>query len=113
MRVSDFDRAKKWGPLSICLKRSQTTDYLAIVQRALCHRLKYRQRELMRHRRRELVRHHRRLVMPSWQRANASKLAPHCNQVKGSMVFNDDFLEEEYANLPTYQGTEILAVRRV
>lgn len=29
------------------------------------------------------------------------------------MVFNDDFLEEEYANLPTYQGTEILVVRRV
>lgn len=23
------------------------------------------------------------------------------------MVFNDDFLEEEYANLPEYEGTEM------
>lgn len=29
------------------------------------------------------------------------------------MVFNDNFLEEEYANLPAYQGTEVLEVRRV
>lgn len=28
-------------------------------------------------------------------------------QVKGSMVFNDDFLEEEYATLPHYDGTEM------
>ena len=29
------------------------------------------------------------------------------------MVFNDDFLEEEYANLPAYPGTEVLEVSRV
>eukprot|EP00752_Nemacystus_decipiens_P002251 g2132.t2 len=28
--------------------------------------------------------------------------------VKGSMMFNDDFLEEEYTNLPHYDGTEML-----
>lgn len=33
-------------------------------------------------------------------------------QVKGSMMFNDDFLEEEYTNLPHYDGTEMLPVRR-
>lgn len=27
------------------------------------------------------------------------------------MMFNDDFLEEEYANLPHYDGTEMLPVR--
>lgn len=32
-------------------------------------------------------------------------------QVKGSMIFNDDFLEEEYTNLPHYEGTEMLPVR--
>lgn len=29
------------------------------------------------------------------------------------MVFNDDFLEEEYASLPQYDGTEMLPVIRV
>lgn len=29
------------------------------------------------------------------------------------MVFNDDFMEEEYANLPAYEGTEVLEVRLV
>lgn len=33
-------------------------------------------------------------------------------QVKGSMMFNDDFLEEEYTILPHYDGTEVLPVRR-
>ena len=28
------------------------------------------------------------------------------------MIFNDDFLEEEYSNLPNYEGTEMLPVRR-
>lgn len=32
-------------------------------------------------------------------------------QVKGSMMFNDDFLEEEYTNLPPYDDTEMLPVR--
>lgn len=27
------------------------------------------------------------------------------------MMFNDDFLEEEYTNLPHYDGTEMLPVR--
>lgn len=27
-------------------------------------------------------------------------------------MFNDDFLEEEYANLPNYEGTEMLPVRQ-
>ncbi|CAM9132118.1 unnamed protein product, partial [Ectocarpus sp. 12 AP-2014] len=30
--------------------------------------------------------------------------------VKGSMLFNDDFLEEEYTSLPPYEGTEMLPV---
>lgn len=29
------------------------------------------------------------------------------------MLFNDDFLEEEYTSLPRYKGTEILPVRLV